>query len=68
MTEIPEEPRLWRDPIVAEVRRIREELFAAAGYDIQEFCRRLREKQAQSGHRVITREPRAIPGTPGEAA
>lgn len=34
----------WQDPIVAEVRRIREALFAEAGYDIHEFCRRLSEK------------------------
>ncbi len=58
----------WRDPIVAEVRRVRETLFAAAGYDIREFCRRLREEQARSGHQVITRPPREKRNTPGEAA
>lgn len=58
----------WRDPIVAEVRRVREELFAAAGHDIHEFCRRLREKQAGSGHPIATRAPRAKPDAPGEAA
>jgi hypothetical protein len=68
MTETPEERQIWRDPIVAEVRRVREELFAATGYDIREFCRRLREKQTRSGHRVVTRGPRAKPDTPGEAA
>lgn len=48
----------WRDSIVAEVRRAREALFSAAGYDIREFCRRLREEQgSSSGHRVVTREP-----------
>jgi len=59
---------IWRDPIVAEVRRIREQLFAAAGRDIHEFCRRLREKQAASGHQVVTRGPREPAGIPGEAA
>jgi hypothetical protein len=59
---------IWRDPIVADVRRIREELFAAAGRGIHEFCRRLREKQAQSGHQVVTRAPHAKPDTPREAA
>jgi hypothetical protein len=68
MTEADQEHQIWRDPIVAEVRRVREELFAAAGHDIHEFCRRLREKQARSGHQVVTRAPRAKPGTPGEAA
>ena len=37
------------DPIVAEVRRVRGERFAAARHDIHEFCRRLREKQSASG-------------------
>jgi len=60
--------RPWRDPLVAEVRRVREDLFAAAGRDIHEFCRRLREKQAHSGHRVVTRPPRTKSATPGEAA
>ena len=63
MTEAGHEHEVWRDPIVAEVRRVREELFAAAGRDIHEFCRRLREKQARSGHRVVTRAPRAQPDT-----
>jgi hypothetical protein len=63
-----EADRPWRDPLVAEVRRIREDLFAAAGRDIHEFCRRLREKQARSGHRVVTRPPGAKAGKPGEAA
>ena len=50
----------WEDPIVAEVRKMREELFAAAGYDLDEFCRRLRERQQKEGRQVITlpaREP-----------
>lgn len=67
MTE-PQKQQDWRDPIVAEIRRTREELFAAAGYDIHEFCRRLREKQAASGHPVVTRPASAKSDTPGEAA
>ena len=63
-----EEQQVWRDPIVAEVRRVREKLFAAAGHDIHEFCRRLREKQAASGHPVVTRPASAKSDTSGEAA
>ena len=65
MTDVPKEQELWRDPIVAEVRRVRESLFAAAGYDIREFCRRLREEQVTSGHLVVTRPTSA---TTGQAA
>lgn len=59
---------VWRDPIVSEVRRVREQLFAAAGRDIHEFLRRLREKQATSGHQIVTRGPHQQAGMPGEAA
>jgi hypothetical protein len=45
----------WHDPIVAEVRQAREALFAAANYDIREFCRRLSDRQATSGHAVVKR-------------
>jgi len=58
----------WRDPIVAEVRRIREALFAEAGYDVHEFFRRLSEKQAVSGHRVVNLGGSHTRGSSGEAA
>jgi hypothetical protein len=64
----PEGQQVWRDPIVAEVRRVRQELFAAAGHDIHEFCRRLREKQPASGHVVVVRPPSTKSTTSGEAA
>ncbi len=47
---------VWHDPIVAEVRQVREALFAESNYDIHEFCRRLSAKQASSGHSVVKRE------------
>ena len=68
MTDLSKEQELWRDPIVAEVRQVRESLFAAAGYDIREFCRRLREEQVTSGHPVVTRPPRPTSATTGQAA
>jgi hypothetical protein len=63
---MPNEREPWRDPIVAEVRRVREALFSAAGYDIREYCRRLRQEQRTSGHEVVTRARRSA-GTPEEA-
>ena len=41
------------DPIVAEVRAIRDELAAQCGYDIKEIFRKLREQQAKSGLRYV---------------
>jgi hypothetical protein len=67
MPERSNERESWHDPIVAEVRRVREALFAAAGSDIHEYCRRLREEQSSSGHPVVT-DPRRGAGTPEEAA
>jgi len=61
MTENKPETQPWRDPIVAEVREAREALFAAAGHDVHEFCRRLREREEESDHPVI-RAPR-VPET-----
>lgn len=68
MTDAINEREPWRDPIVVEVRRAREALYAAAGYDIREFCRRLREEQATSGHHVVTRVARENSERPGQAA
>jgi hypothetical protein len=48
----------WEDPIVAEVRAARAALFAAADYDLEKLVRRLRQKQAVSGHSVVTFPPR----------
>lgn len=46
------------DPIVAEVRAIREAQFAAAGYDLPEYVRRLRALPAVAGHPTIAGQPR----------
>ena len=54
---LPEAER-WEDPIVAEVRNAREKLFAAAGYDLEELCRRLNEQQQREGRGTVTRPPR----------
>ena len=55
MNDAHGQDRAWQDPIVAEVRAVRSTLFAASGNDIREFCRRLREEQAVSGHVIVTR-------------
>lgn len=55
------------DPIVAEVRSAREALFAAAGFDLEEFCRQMRERQAAGGRVGVVLPPRA-PDAPPRAA
>lgn len=49
------------DPIVSEVRRVREALFAESGCDLERFVQRLREEQSTSGRPVVTRLPKRIP-------
>ena len=48
------------DPIVAEVRAIRDELAAQCGYDIKEIFRKLREQQAQSGLKYVRYPARRV--------
>ena len=45
------------DPIVAEVRAIRDELAAQCGYDLKEIFRQLRRQQATSSGRKYVRYP-----------
>jgi hypothetical protein len=58
----------WDDPIVSEVRKAREAIFAAAYYDLDKLSQRLRQQQADSGRPVATRVPRRPNHHGGEAA
>jgi hypothetical protein len=57
---------MWEDPIVEEVRKIREEHAARFGYDLAAICKDLREEQAHSGRKVVRlapRRPQPVPFT-----
>jgi hypothetical protein len=41
------------DPIVEEVRRIRDAYAAEFNYDIDAICRDLREREKKSGRKVV---------------
>jgi hypothetical protein len=45
---------MWEDPIVAEVRAVREKQAAALGYDIRKIVAAARRKQRSSGHRLVS--------------
>ena len=51
------------DPIVAEVRAIRDELAARCGYDLKEIFRQLRQQQATSGQKYVRYPARRVPPT-----
>lgn len=44
---------MFRDPIVEEVRAIRERLAAECDFDIHKICERARESQAMSGAVIV---------------
>ena len=52
------------DPIVAEVRAIRDKLAAECGYDVHEIFRGIRQRQAESGLEYVSYSPQRG-GAPG---
>lgn len=51
---------MWRDPIVEEVRRLREEYAARFNHDLKAICRDLRERQKSGGRKVVSLPPKRI--------
>jgi hypothetical protein len=59
----------WEDPIVADVRRIREELSAKFAFDLAAIFADIRARQAGAGDRLIrlAGDPQAEPADAREA-
>jgi hypothetical protein len=57
---------MWEDPIVAEIRRIREEYAARFNYDLWAMYEDLKEQERKSGRKFVSHPPRRI--QPAEAA
>ena len=49
---------MWKDEIVEEVRRVREELAARFNHDITAIVENARKEQAASGRKVVSFPPR----------
>jgi hypothetical protein len=47
---------MWEDPIVAEVRRTREQLAARFGFDVKAIFDDMRRRQAALGNRLVSRK------------
>jgi hypothetical protein len=45
---------LYADPVVAELHEVRRRLLEASGGDVEEFRRRLREREKASGKKVVS--------------
>jgi hypothetical protein len=54
---------MWKDEVLEEIYRIREEHAKSFDYDLQAICDDLRKKQATSGRRIISAplKPRSQP-------
>ena len=46
------------DPIVDEVRKVREAHAARFNYDLSAICADLKKKEKDSGHLLVSRRPR----------
>ena len=51
---------MWKDFIVEEIRRNRDEYAKQFNYDLHAICQDIRKKQGQSGRRVVSLSPRPI--------
>ena len=56
------------DPIVTEIRAIRDEFAAQCGYDIKKMFQQLRERQADSGRKYVRYPARRVAPTEDERA
>lgn len=57
--------RMWIDPIVDEVHRVREELARETGCDVTRLGARLLESQKRHGAKLVSRPPQRIPKSTG---
>lgn len=51
---------MWHDPIVEEVRQIRERYAAKFNYDLKAICRDLRVRQKKAGRKVVALPPKRV--------
>jgi hypothetical protein len=49
---------MWKDPIVEEVRKIREEHAARFDYDLERIFQDLKEQEKNSGRKVVSLSPK----------
>lgn len=49
---------MWRDQIIEELHKVREEYARQFNFDINAICKDFQEKQAQSGRKIVSFPPR----------
>nr|VFJ48427.1 MAG: hypothetical protein BECKDK2373B_GA0170837_102047 [Candidatus Kentron sp. DK] len=53
---------MWRDPIVEEIHKTREEYARQFDYDVDAICKDIQIKQANSGRKLVSFPARCVPG------
>jgi len=51
---------MWQDPIVEEIRQLRQQYGAQFNHDLKAICQDLRERQNKGGRKVVTLPPRPV--------
>lgn len=51
---------MWKDPIVEEVRKIRDEHAAQFNYDLDAIYKDLKRLERESGRKTVTLKPRPV--------
>jgi hypothetical protein len=51
---------MWKDPIVEEVREIRDELAKKFDYDLNRIFEHMRQQQAEGGRKVVCLQPKPV--------
>jgi hypothetical protein len=49
---------MWRDPIVDEIRQLRQQYAAQCNHDLKAICQDLRKRQKKGERKVVTLPPR----------
>jgi len=52
---------MWQDPIVAEVRQVREGYAAQFNFDLKAIYKALKEQEKQSDRKRVSFSPKRIP-------
>ena len=55
---------MWKDPVVEEIRAIRDDYARQFDYDIEAICRDLRAREAHCGHEVVSLPPKPVSVAP----
>jgi hypothetical protein len=53
--------KIWTDPIVDEIHKVREKIAREAGYNMDTLVARLQESQKRHGNKLVTLAPKRAP-------